>query len=429
MIIAFSIHSCYAQDGNSYTIRVGPNFKIPAANQMAPMIEPHLAINPVNPAEMIVAVIIVDSPSVDLSKGRYSINTFYSADNGRKWKQESFPDFAGADPNVIITPTGFAFVTYLGEPVNKNGKHLLYRYSHNAGKNWSDTAISLGRGHDREVLVTDRRDKVAPVTYLASAIYTKQKSYIYVAINKEGKKLEEKYRFLPNNLELNTFNPVILTDGSLVVPYIEYSNIYKLKSKRAWVIVSNDSAKTFGEPLFAFDNLAPRNMFAIAADLSNKFASNRLYSVKVATGADSINYVAINISDDKGVRWSSDISVDHSDGKKVNPRVANISVSASGIVGVSWFDSKNHNAPDFIDLYFAASIDGGKTFLPAVKVTEVSANPQTTGNGVTTKRWPVGGDYYGLESFADNKFKIVWTDSRTGVFQLYHSDITIERTN
>ena len=48
-----------------------------------------------------------------------------------------------------------------------------------------------------------------------------------------------------------------------------------------------------------------------------------------------------------------------------------------------------------LDLYFAASLDGGETFLPEVRVSTQSGCADAPANGEARYRWPAGGDYHG----------------------------------
>ena len=67
-------------------------------------------------------------------------------------------------------------------------------------------------------------------------------------------------------------------------------------------------------------------------------------------------------------------------------------------------------------VYFAASLDGGSSFLPEVK-------ESTAENVPTLRRTPrraddgwAGGDYFGLAAAAEGSFRLLWADSRIGVY-------------
>ena len=85
-----------------------------------------------------------------------------------------------------------------------------------------------------------------------------------------------------------------------------------------------------------------------------------------------------------------------------------LSVSPTGLVGVSWLDRRND--PNNIDYqaFAAISTDGGRTF-PNTQLTQAFSNPDNNGTG---NNWM--GDYTG-NIWAGNDFIAAWMDSSNGV--------------
>ena len=121
-----------------------------------------------------------------------------------------------------------------------------------------------------------------------------------------------------------------------------------------------------------------------------------------------------------------------------------IAVSDSGVVGVMWLDTRASADDDVYDVYFSTSLDGGRTFLPAVRVSSENSRPAGPGNvrpglsrlryrGDTLvmdflsgySRWRDVGDYIGLTADAKGVFHPVWPDSRDGTFQLQTARIEL----
>ncbi len=102
-----------------------------------------------------------------------------------------------------------------------------------------------------------------------------------------------------------------------------------------------------------------------------------------------------------------------------------IAPKKGGVVGVTWFDRRNDPAGKCYDLFFAASLDGGKTFQPEVRVTSKSSCPDTPPNKGAVQRWSYGGDYNGLVAASDGTFQALWTDGRADVFQLRTAQIKV----
>ena len=121
-----------------------------------------------------------------------------------------------------------------------------------------------------------------------------------------------------------------------------------------------------------------------------------------------------------------------------------IAVNDSGVVGVTWLDTRPSAADDAYDVFYSASLDGGQTFLPAVRVSSETSRPAGPGNvrpglgrlryaGDTLimdflsgySRWRDVGDYVGLTSDEKGVFHAVWPDSRNGTFQLQTARIEL----
>ena len=109
-----------------------------------------------------------------------------------------------------------------------------------------------------------------------------------------------------------------------------------------------------------------------------------------------------------------------------------MAINKDGVLAISWLDSRDYGESDYTGLcyntYMTFSMDGGKTFSEPVKLsTEKSCvDPKVAGEFVA-RRWPVGGDYFGLTATSDGKFHIVWPDARSGKFELMTSSVAIKR--
>src|SRR6266404_4229034 len=127
-----------------------------------------------------------------------------------------------------------------------------------------------------------------------------------------------------------------------------------------------------------------------------------------------------------------------------------IAVNREGVVAVMWYDRREN--PDNLGWHvrFRASLDGGETFLPSVRVSEA---PAAFGRN---ERWPVfywrpvagggspsgaggllkldlgvtgqilnGGDYAGMAADAAGIFHPFWVDNRTGLHQVWTATVKV----
>ncbi|MGZ6392409.1 MAG: sialidase family protein, partial [Ktedonobacterales bacterium] len=131
--------------------------------------------------------------------------------------------------------------------------------------------------------------------------------------------------------------------------------------------------------------------------------------------------ILLTTSRDAGHTWSAPTRVNDDPlgsqsyhAYQFQPQVA---VAPSGVVSVSFFDTRNDPAHRFIDVYLAQSLDHGATFRKNVRVTAQAWDPRVDapvdGGGAQFI-----GDYQGLA--ADDRFvHPFWNDTRTGSQEIY----------
>jgi hypothetical protein len=235
---------------------------------------------------------------------------------------------------------------------------------------------------------------------------------------------QEPVHAILSNLAYDAHNPTILSDGTLLVPFADYRRAgdrRRLERQRDWLISSVDGGKTFSEPLFISESCGGAGGWSslVAGPADGPFP-NRVYHL---CAASQFNGIQVRYSDNAGEKWSDPIRVDRLGNYTPYTRTPAMAVNKDGIVGVAWYDGRND--PGIIkgifrcqDIYFAASVDGGETFLPEVKVSTKSSCPASPQNVQTALRFPAGGEYIGMIATPDRAFHILWSDNRAGTYQL-----------
>jgi hypothetical protein len=152
-----------------------------------------------------------------------------------------------------------------------------------------------------------------------------------------------------------------------------------------------------------------------------------------------------------GDSWSAPVVVDDDlqpSDPQPGPDAINVSIAVNraGVVGVAWGDRRDH-ADNLGWWYrFAASLDGGETFTPSVKLSSAANayNGQQTYPLFALKAFrrtvadqPLqlrvdawrffysSGDTVGMTTDANGRFHPMWCDNRTGVSQLWTAAVTI----
>ncbi len=208
-----------------------------------------------------------------------------------------------------------------------------------------------------------------------------------------------------------------------------------VRHSRTWTVVSDDGGQTFSSPTVVVEHIASamavdpspgglgRWYVALTGLLSQRDRTWVFEDFEDAVPAD----IYVMYSDDRGENWSTPTRVNDNrrNAKHETPMLA---VNHGGVVGIAWYDRCNNPTNECYDIYFSASLDGGDAFLPNTRISTETSCQNVPGNVVVERdggqlnvaeRWPTGADYGGLAAAPDGSFHILWSDSRTGVDQLW----------
>jgi hypothetical protein len=428
------------------TVDVRENVPVARGLESRPLVEPHLAAHPANPNQLLGATIVSDAAAGDLAEGAPDTQicaSFLSLDGGGTWKRHDFAITRCYDPWVAITPDGHAVFAALGVHkalTQQRQGGLVVFHSADGGRTWNPTPVGLGRGQDHPTIAVDvsspeRRGWLYVVsTDVAPEAGGKLRFGVTVAPSADGgRTFDAPVRIVPSNLNLNAEQAAVLSDGSLVVSFVDTQRRPlggfaeqggDLERRRAWVLRSTDGARTFSVPLFASESCA-MGWTAMTADVSAGRFRDRLYfACKQKEG----NVIVLSASSDSGETWTDPVPVHAAPANRavMRERAPALAVNKHGVLGVSWMESHSRSGKRCQELYFAASLDGGRTFLPARRISSADSCPDAAVNGAAYHRWPTGGDYYGMSAAADGRFHLFWPDARAGVFQLWTAAVQVE---
>ncbi len=194
-----------------------------------------------------------------------------------------------------------------------------------------------------------------------------------------------------------------------------------------------------------------RSMMAImAVDSSSGPFKDRIYVEWPDVGSGR-SQIMLSYSSDQGKTWSKPRVIDDNRAWANNPSGPDdihgqVAVNQQGVVGVSWYDRRDN--PDNLGwtVRFRASFDGGETFTPSVKVSEVPYLIEKTDPmplSVIGRRWKdsnesalvgvhsfnfSGGHTAGLAASAEGSFHPLWVGNSTGVPQLWTASVTVNGT-
>ncbi len=273
----------------------------------------------------------------------------------------------------------------------------------------------------------------------------------------------------------------VLNDGTLVVGIGRTSGFRTAADPHALIVqhfstvYSTDGGNSFSpEYKIADGSMGTRdNVFAgatgnyyhtspiptwmeLTADSSRSPYSNRIYATWPVVVAGHAR-VYVSYSKDRGRSWAPPSLIGTGGASDENDHQA-IAVNNRGVVGLSFHHALASLGPRTYNIYFAASTNGGRSWIPATRVSSQTSFPASPGNlqpgaeslpgsnppgsGQMQARdlqglglsyhnefgeSAEGGDYMGLAADSGGAFHALWQDSRYGTFHLYTARITVAR--
>jgi hypothetical protein len=431
-------------------ITVAPNILVSRDDANMPHAETMIAVNPKDEKNLI-------GTSIVFTNFEYgtTCKTYASKDGGYTWLPTSFPerfDYGSADPQVVFGPRGTAYFNMLSS--GKSNAIHFYR-SEDGGFNWQKSKDLAGADHPQ--MVVDQTDG----NFSGRVYISIMRSIRKLAVSRsedDGRTFAETVEVPnPRGFFLLNMNPLVFKDGTLFIPYLAWDDTggKTPPSTVSEFVTSTDGGKTFSEPIKILEQ--PFKKYVAPTELRGSFVggvgvvyavdrrTDRLY---LAASDDRFGKrrVLFSFSADKGKTWSAarQVSPDVlAESSQFQPMIA---VNNEGTVGVAWFDTRDSKNQDSYNLYFAASIDGGQSFLPSRRISSEPSFPaaarnltpfsaQSTGTAESANfrlrtafgRWGDGGDYMGFTADAKGVFHPFWIDSRGGASQVYTTRITVDR--
>jgi len=402
----------------SYQVEIGETVSIHSKFTGLPVVEPNLSVHPADNDHLLIAAMVITNIDNPYQSARLA--TFVSTDSGESW-EESVHDYWGYDPWTSILPNGKTALSWLG--TSKTFQHrfpIQFFSSNDGGISWDKDVqtINATHGHDGTKIVSSDNN-----FYFTTVRFNDDMSADVILYHKfENGDFIEVSKVEGKGTRLNFCEPVILSDGMVLVPSSHFL-------QKVWVSRYDPKTKKLSDKkLITMNPGGAKGYMRMTTDINptSKFF-DRIYFVR-ATGRGMVHEgVWLNYSIDKGKTWSKDIRVDHFlNDYTCKAMVASVAVNGNGVVGISWVDSQEEKNQTGFDVYFSYSIDGGNQFSDPIRISDISTNPNTPQNGDVANKFPGGGHYLDLRAKPDNSFQFVWSDSRSGYFELQTCNVQLK---
>jgi Neuraminidase (sialidase) len=410
-------------------ILVGKNIAIKATPTDLPIVEPHISAHPRNANHLLAAAMVVTNRENPFETSRLA--TFLSLDGGATWTQKDF-DYWGYDVWTAILPNGKALLSWLGKEKKFDGQMPIQIFTSNdGGKIWDPAVATLAGDYDGTKMTVDRRNGTVyfTATKMSQDADGNMKTYVYFNKNLNDAGFNSPVSIDQKGAMIGIAQPVVLSDGTLLIPVVGRAAHEDFRQAKSWVHLSHDGGKTFSEPIMISSHSGNHKGYtSLVADTGQSRFKDRIYFVRATGYGNEFKGIWLNYSQDKGKTWSKEIQVDQfASSSAGHAFIPSLAVNQNGVVAVSWVDRRADPERKKNDIYFTVSLDGGNTFHPPVRVTDVSANPVTPKNSNTATQLPGGGHYNGLTAKADGSFQLIWSDSRSGIYQLYTCNVRLNK--
>jgi hypothetical protein len=446
-------------------ILVGPNVFVSRESD-GNMGELPVASDPTNPKNLLGAGIYFRT---NHPKGGQETRGYYSHDGGYSWNNIIYPEVVadgGGDPQVAYGRTGTGYFVSLTGHVWGRSAMLFYR-SEDGGVVW-DKPVYLTYIDHEQIVVDHTTGRFAGNIYM-SGMYRPcpEKTDAHVGVyrsSNDGRSWIGLVDVVNNHnmagRQVQAMNIALFTDGELFVPFVDFpttDEALKVDERyHYWFATSKDGAATFLPPQkFALQGggeiKGPNNHFPFfAIDNSDGPFRNRIYIVwadrDYQPGMPDKDQTKtrfwISYSSDRGMSWSKPKMLAPGTlgvGNQFGPQ--SIAVNNQGTVAVSWYDTCDTPAGHegvLVNRYLTSSVDGGETFLPAVRVSSASTDPGALAKrlvGAQAHQTSVSfmsggsshGEYLGLTADGDGTFHEFWTDGRTGSTQIWTACVRVEQ--
>jgi hypothetical protein len=440
-------------------ILVGPNVMV-SRESGYPNVELMIAANPKNSRNLIGSA-IVSTPVRD------KCMVYTSMDGGNTWVMVDLPQLpadGSGNAQVAFALDGTAYFSMLGQIAAEGGRKqfvITLLRSDDGGISWQKMdSYGAGHGPDHDQVAMGA-DGTIYTTCLCRFPAAAWNIGLFVG-RKHGAQTAGPTKVVAGSqkMGMQTLNPLVFSDGSLFVPYYVFEP--KQLEERTkpefdvYSVMSRDGGATFSAPAKIGTQIlnpyvhapSPYAYVVFAVDKRSAKFRDRIYML-AAEALDSRYLLKLSYSKDRGASWSEAKIIAPVEGATpyANQYQPQIAVNGDGVVGMSWFDTRDAARGESYREYFTASLDGGDTFLPAMAVSSEASRIGWAGGDVlratidspsinakgeiqfamiaSSNSHPNGGDYMGLVADEGGMFHPFWSDTRTGSFQAWTAAIRV----
>jgi hypothetical protein len=380
--------------------------------------------NPSDPTQLVIA-------DLDWTCATTYVATYSSVDSGTNWTHTCLPSQPGlVGGGTPLIGYGLNNVLYAGngnfDPNNHNKFRLITSASQDNGLTWSTPTSVIDRSVGQWLAVdTSPSSHVSGILYSTSLEFSLRSLYVVVSHSRDGGQTWATDRLdrasSEHAMSIGTGGLAVARDGTVYVTWTHCKLTVSeggCRTGRIYFARSTDGGKTWSVPLEIAhpryghltgggEIIFPTYTPWIATDNSTGPYSGNIYLSFPSFKPP--NLVGVMTSHDGGRTWNHPVPVSS---HNVADQFMNfISVAQDGTVGVTWLDRRRDR--DHYQPYYAISKDGGATFTGDQPLSDVLSDPQIV--------YDFGA--FRTHTWAGNTLYATWTDTRTGIGQIFFGGV------
>jgi hypothetical protein len=286
------------------------------------------------------------------------------------------PGVEGAFSIVDTDDSGDVYVAYQSqwtEDGNESSVHVYFAYSHDYGKSWSESfrvddngslsvycdspSIAVDR-HTGHVFVAWKDDRTG-----VAKVYIDKSVDRGVSFGSDVLVYDWPNDYVATWLPY-TVNVAVGDDGTVYVVWIAYSSD-SLTDCDIFFASSTDDGQTFSTPTIVSLREGEARLAHPWIAIDGESAIYAAYSLRNSTFSGV--YVAKSQND--GLSFETPVKVNDDSTSRYRGGTK-VVVSPDGRIHVAWTDGRAGDGPQYLDIYYATSLDGGLSFEPNIRVND-----------------------------------------------------------
>ena len=360
-------------------------------------------------------IILVSFPTIS-ENNKFSINL--PNENGFG-KSVTIPGVEGDFAVLDTDNKGGAYVAYQSLWSDNNSQngyiHIYFSYSHDFGKTWSKS-YQIDDNLSTNVFCDS-----------PSIAYDQKNDYIYIAWKDNRTGVSQVYIDKSIDQGISFSSDIVVYDWNqdLVSPYLPYTVNIKVdetgKLFISWIgysssslfdsdiffSYSTDKGQSFSNPIIVntiLNNDRVTRPWIVIVDEQTIFVA---YSQRTST----VSNIYITRSKDDEISFENPVKITDSSTQVYTGGIMVIASSNETLYAV-WTDNRAGNGPQYLDIYYAYSIDDGQSFSKNVRINDDTIKVAPSSHPAFT-RGAHGSPAIAIDT--DQNVQIVWEDFRNFV--------------